>query len=197
MASTCDQSRSPFGNTTSAGVRKISSLRSASEPHNSLLCNICGQVHWEQCPGTSWTAPKIDFDLRVLATHSSDFPYTGLLTLRRYSPHCSSRSSQSVARRTLRHRNGRTYEFLKQSLINFVACLPGPPREAERDRSGVPKTALSKAVGAVAGFVHATNSNTACQMSASFQAHTPGLFPTICSTRGIADATSNWFKPTR
>ena len=118
------------------------------------------------------------------------------MTLRRYSPHCSSRSSQSVARRTLRHRNGRTYEFLKQSLINFVACLPGPPREAERDRSGVPKTALSKAVGAVAGFVHATNSNTACQMSASFQAHTPGSFPIICSTRGIADAISNCFEST-
>jgi hypothetical protein len=47
------------------------------------------------------------------------------------------------------------------------------------------------------GFVRATYSNTACQISASVQVGVSGSFLTICSTRGIADAMSNWFASTR
>lgn len=59
------------------------------------------------------------------------------------------------------------------------------------------KTAFSKAVGGVEELVRVINLNTVYQISALFEVGVLGLFLTISSTRGIADAISNWFESTR
>jgi hypothetical protein len=61
----------------------------------------------------------------------------------------------------------------------------------------VSKTAFLKAVGGVEELVRVINSNTVRQISALFEVGVPGSFLTIGSTRGIADAISNWFESTR
>ena len=71
MTISCDQSCSPFRNATLAGLRRISSLRSASEPPQHFVRGIvisAAKSTNNSVPELHETLKKIDLELRVLAT---------------------------------------------------------------------------------------------------------------------------------